>query len=201
MAAVNAIEETEWIRLARAGDDGAFARLVEAYQVPVYNLCYRMLGDHAQAEDAAQEAFLRAYRNLRRYDPTRRFATWLLSIASHYCIDQIRKRRLKTLSIDDVPPFLERADDLPGPEEALARREQQLAVQSLLAKLGPQDRAAMIMRYWFEFSYEEIGDALSLSVSAVKSRLHRARRVLVEQIPQVNGLQLNGVMQDEPSNI
>ena len=201
MAAVNAIEETGWIRLARTGDDGAFARLVEAYQVPVYNLCYRMLGDHAQAEDAAQEAFLRAYRNLRRYDPTRRFATWLLSIASHYCIDQIRKRRLKTLSIDDVPPFLERADDLPGPEEALARREQQLAVQSLLAKLGPQDRAAMIMRYWFEFSYEEIGDALSLSVSAVKSRLHRARRVLVEQIPQVNGLQLNGVMQDEPSNI
>ena len=84
--------ESEWLDGAIEGDDDAFAQLVELYQKPVYNLCYRMLGTPGDAEDAAQEAFLRAYKNLRRYDRNRSFATWLLSIASHYCIDQLRKR-------------------------------------------------------------------------------------------------------------
>ena len=100
------MSDTERNLLLRAqkGDAEAFSQIVEAYQRQVFNLCYRMLGDPYEAEDAAQEAFLRAFKAMKRYDPDRKFSTWLLTIASRYCIDQIRKRRLKTFSIEN---FLE----------------------------------------------------------------------------------------------
>src|SRR5258708_24687982 len=89
-----------WVIQAQHGSDEAFTRLVEAYQVHVYNLCYRMLGEPEAAEDAAQETFLRAYQHLHRYDQTRPFGTWLLSIAAHYCIDRLRRRRFSMVSMD-----------------------------------------------------------------------------------------------------
>ena len=95
--------ETRWLELALRGDEDAFCRLMELYQKPVFNLCYRMTGDPQEAEDAAQETFLRAYQNLKRYDPQRSFATWLLSIAAHYCIDQIRRRKALITPLDALP--------------------------------------------------------------------------------------------------
>jgi RNA polymerase sigma-70 factor (ECF subfamily) len=172
--------EAVWLDRALNGDGEAFSNLLEQYQVPVYNLCYRMLGDPDEAEDAAQESFLRAYKGLRRYDRQRPFSTWLLSIAAHYCIDLMRRRRYTVLSYDELPQ-LDPPDLNPGPETALILSESQQRVQSLLAALGPQDRAAVVMRYWYDLSYEEIGEALSMTVSAVKSRLHRARRELAGQ--------------------
>ena len=171
--------EPQWLNLAKKGDVNAFTNLVNAYQRPVYNLCYRMLGDMYEAEDAAQETFLRAYHNLKRYDDTRSFSTWLLSIAAHFCIDQIRKRRIRLISLDETP-YLEPPDTNPGPEASLGQQEEQKRIQELLETLKPQDRAAVVMFYWYEFSYEEIADALGLSLSAVKSRLHRARLSLAE---------------------
>ncbi len=167
--------ETGWIDRAVSGDPEAFSHLIETYQNPVYNLCYRMLGDPDEAEDAAQESFLRAYKGIRRYDRERSFSTWLLSIAAHYCIDLMRRRRYATLSYDELPQ-LDPPDLNPGPEMSLILSESQRRVQALLASLSPQDRAAIVMRYWNDLSYEEIGEALSMTVSAVKSRLHRARR-------------------------
>lgn len=164
---------------ARQGSDEAFELLVEKYQKPVYNLCYRMLGDPSEAEDAAQESFWRAYQSLKKYDPQRSFATWLLAISAHYCIDQIRKRRMVVLPMDVLRE--EDAPDLtPGPETHFSQAEEREAIQNILTNLNPKDRAAIIMRYWYELSYEEISEALSLSVSAVKSRLHRARIDLAE---------------------
>ena len=173
--------EREWIHLAMQGDDDAFACLVEAYQTPVYNLCYRMLGDGPEAEDAAQEAFLKAYRGLGSYDTRRSFTTWLLSIASHHCIDRLRKRRLLTLSLEELLPSQEKPDAKPGPEAMVANAEMQDSVRGMLQQLGHKDRAAIVLRYWYEMSYEEISETLSLSVSAVKSRLHRARREVAKQ--------------------
>ena len=174
--------ESEWLVRAIEGDDEAFARLVELYQKPVYNLCYRMLGTPGDAEDAAQETFLRAYKNMKRYDRKRSFATWVLSIASHYCIDQLRKRRFNAFSIDDEENnWLEPPDPEKGPDAVISEREKQEQVQMLLDKLSPKDRAAVVMRYWYEYSYEEIAQELSLTVSSVKSRLHRSRRELAGQ--------------------
>ena len=176
-------DETEWIRLARAGDQAAFGRLVGTYQTPVYNLAYRMLGNAVEAEDAAQEAFLRAYTHLRSYDPQRPFRSWLLSIASHYCIDQLRRRRITWLSFEDEIAAPERlTSKSPNPEAVVAQREQEQQMQQLLAALSPTDRAAITLRYWYDYSYEEIAESLNLTVSAVKSRLHRARRGLAKMI-------------------
>jgi RNA polymerase sigma-70 factor (ECF subfamily) len=173
--------ESEWIHRAKQGDDDAFAMLVEVYQVPVYNLCYRMLGNPMEAEDAAQEAFLRAYKGINRYDPERRFATWLLSIASHHCIDRLRRRKFPIRSLDELLPWQQKADDTPGPETALTQKENQEVVRKMLEQLGDHDRMVVILRYWYDLSYEEIAQSLSSSISAVKSRLHRARRQLADQ--------------------
>jgi RNA polymerase sigma-70 factor, ECF subfamily len=176
------VQENESIWLARAqkGDADAFSRLIETYQRPVFNLCYRMLNNAGDAEDAAQETFLRAYKAMKNYDQSRPFPTWLLSIAAHYCIDQMRKRRMAVVSMDDLP-YLEISDGAPGPETTVSRKEEQQRVRRLLETLNPTDRAAVMMYYWYDFSYDEIGEALSLSLSAVKSRLHRARLAMAQE--------------------
>ena len=173
-------EEKDCIRRARKGDQQAFTLLVEAYQTPVYNLCYRMLGTPQSAEDAAQESFWRAYKNLKRYDIKRSFATWLLSITAHYCIDQQRKKKLPTMDLDEIIEFAAQ-DPGPNPETSLADSEFSEEVQRQLSHLNENDRAVLILRYWHEYSENEICEALSISKSAVKSRLHRARKHMAEQ--------------------
>jgi RNA polymerase sigma-70 factor (ECF subfamily) len=173
------MDEAAWIQQVCEGDVGAFGRLVQIYQTPVYNLAYRMLGDRMEAEDAAQESFLRAFRNLDRYDPTRSFRTWVLSIAAHYCIDRLRRRR-PAVSLDEAPP----RSSACNPEAAVLQREVRERVQQLLTPLSPTDRAAVTLRYWYDCSYEEIARMLDLTASAVKSRLHRARRALAQTLEE-----------------
>ena len=178
--------EAESISKAKAGDQDAFTDIVEAYQNPVYNLCFRMLGTPQEAEDAAQESFWRAYKNLNRYDQSRPFATWLLSIAAHYCIDQQRRKRLPTMDLDEIIEFA--ADDpAPSPERSMVNMEFSDEVQRQLSELNENDRAVLILRYWYECSEIEICEALNITKSAVKSRLHRARKHMAEQWSQANG--------------
>jgi len=175
-------DELAWVLQAQQGNDEAFTKLVEEHQTHVYNLCYRMLGEPEAAEDAAQESFLRAYQNLHRYDQNRPFVTWLLSITAHYCIDRLRRRKLPVFSIDeenDDGTTFEIADAAsPDPEAEAVKREDRERLHVLLKGLDETDRAAVIMRYWYDFSEIEIAESLSLTVSAVKSRLHRSRRAL-----------------------
>jgi RNA polymerase sigma-70 factor, ECF subfamily len=182
--------EGESVASALSGSAAAFTRLVEMYQNPIYNLCYRMLGDPGEAEDAAQEAFLRAYSQLHRYDPARSFKTWLFSIASHHCIDRLRRRRVIWLGIEDEPLMTHPAllEPRPGPEQMAVRREEEAAVQALLAELAPRDRCAIVMRYWYDMSYEEIAHATGSTASAVKSRLHRARVSLGAALQAAEGV-------------
>lgn len=173
-----------WVQGALAGDELAFEEIVHAFQNAVYNLCYRMLGERTEAEDAAQEAFLRAYTHLRRYDPARPFKTWLLTIASNHCIDRIRKRRMQYLSLDDEPlaASLALSSDDPEPEDAALHHERSAEIQQLLDTLNADYRAAVILRYWYDYSYQEIAEMLNTTESAVKSRLFRARKALEDQM-------------------
>ena len=171
--------EADVIQQVIQGDESAFSALVEAYQRPVYNLCYRMLGNAEEAEDASQETFWRAYQAIDRYDQKRSFITWLLSIAAHYCIDQQRKRRMQFTDIEMLPEG-NLPDPEPGPEKLVGQLEEDTAMYQMLNTLQPQDRAAVILKYWYEFSEVEIANALKLTQSAVKSRLFRARRQLAE---------------------
>lgn len=175
-------DEKAWVIQAQQGSDEAFTQLVETYQKPVYNLCYRMLGEPEAAEDAAQETFLRAYQNLHRYDISRAFGTWILSIAAHYCIDLLRKKKFVMFSMDaeneDGAVFELPDPASPNPEAESVQHEQRDHLHLLLEKLDATDRAAVLMRYWYDFSEAEIARSLKLTVSAVKSRLHRSRRAL-----------------------
>jgi RNA polymerase sigma-70 factor (ECF subfamily) len=182
-------DERTCIAAVLRGDTTAFCHLVDTYQKDVYNLAYRMLGDSAEAEDAAQEAFVRAYTRLSTYQTERSFRTWLLSIAAHYCIDQLRggaARRLNWLSIEqEEAPFPEGkalTSPSPGPEDSLIRSEREQAIHHLLASLSPDYRLPIVLRYWYDFSYEEIAEATGSTVSAVKSRLFRARGQLAERL-------------------
>jgi len=175
-------EEQAWVLQAQQGSDEAFTKLVETYQTPVFNLCYRMLSEPDLAEDAAQETFLRAFQHLHRYDQKRPFATWLLSIAAHYCIDKLRRRKFSMFSMDQEDEegnTFEIADpDSPNPEAESIKGQTRTRIQSMLKDLDATDRAAIIMRYWYDYSEIEIAESLRLTVSAVKSRLHRARKEL-----------------------
>ena len=174
----------EWVQAALDGDQNAFAELVYAHQDAVYNLCYRMLGNSVEAEDAAQEAFLRAYVNLQRYDPSRSFKTWVMSIASNHCIDILRKRRMQFLSLDEPLPSADAmalSTHEEGPERLALRGELSDEVQALLDELQPDYRAAVVLRYWYDYSYAEIADALDTTESAIKSRLFRARQMLAQK--------------------
>jgi RNA polymerase sigma-70 factor (ECF subfamily) len=174
----------EWILAARdAGDQEAFAELVYSFQDAVFNLCYRMLGERTEAEDATQEAFIRAYNNLHRYDTKRSFKTWVLSIASNHCIDRLRKRRMHFLSLDEPLPSnmqLALSAEQVSPEQRAVRNERSEYIQELLDELAPDDRAGIVLKYWYDYSYAEIASVLDTTESAVKSRLFRARRALAE---------------------
>ncbi len=175
-------EEQVWLDQARKGDKVAFGKIVEAYQTPVYNLAYRMLSNSGEAEEAAQEAFIRAFTRLDSYNPAHKFSTWMLSITSNYCIDLIRKRRALLLSIDEplAPHPALMSDRDKGPEAQMEHSQREEMVQTLLADLQPEYRQAVVLRYWYEYSYEEIADMMDTTVSAIKSRLFRARKQLAE---------------------
>lgn len=170
-------QQTQWLVAAQRGERAAFSHLVERYQKPVYNLCFRMLGETEPAEDATQEVFLRAFTRLDSYDPTRQFSTWLFAIAAHYCLDQLRQRRVSLVAWDDLPL----ADQTNQPEQLLLQAEANRAVRSLLEALPPEHRTVVILKYWHHLSYEEIAHSLETSVSAVKSRLFRARKLIAGQ--------------------
>jgi len=155
-------QELIWLEQAQGGNRQAFARLVEAYQGPVYNLAYRMLGNAAEAEDATQETFVRMYTKLHTFQPDKKLSSWVLSIASHYCIDRLRRRRGEFLSLDEEPVANTLRSGQPDPQT-------------------PVYRVPLVLRYWHDLSYGEIAEVLGLSVQAVKSRLHRARLQMAER--------------------
>lgn len=178
-------EEAALARRAQAGDQAAFATLVQRYSGAVFNQAYRMLNDAHEAEDAVQEVFLRAYRRLDTYDPERRFVTWLLSIGSNFCIDRLRRRRGAWLTLDDVAFWLTSGE--PGPEASALRDERRAAVQRALQRLPDTYRGVTVLRYWHDLSYLEIAEALGLTEATVKTRLHRARKLMAEALEAEGG--------------
>jgi RNA polymerase sigma-70 factor, ECF subfamily len=179
-------DELQLIEQAVAGDERAFAELVTRYQTAVYNLAYRMLGDAGEAEDAAQEVFLRIYRRLATYDADHRFSTWVLSIASHYCIDLLRRKRPWLVPLENISNWMRARTR--GPEAAALAVEQQDIVRGLLAKLPEHYRLVLLLRYWHDLGYEEIAQVVDLPVSTIKARLHRARNALAALVNGDGGL-------------
>lgn len=180
-------QDSALVERARAGDTGAFEMLVRRYQGWVFTLAVRMLGDRAEAEDMAQEIFLKVYRGLKKFKGASRFSTWLYAIASHHCLNQIEARRRRPLlhgrpgrqadhSEIDTPTVVDRlADQAPRADALLERTDLARIVQAELANLAVEHRVILILRDIQGLSYEEIAQTLQLEPGTVRSRLHRAR--------------------------
>ena len=180
------------IEKASAGDGDAFETLVRRYQARVFTLAYRMLGDRAEAEDMAQEIFLKAFRALKRFEKRSTFATWLYSIATNHCLNQLESRRrrprLQELNRSarkegNPGPLLDQvADPTAGADQAVERAELQRLVQEQLLGLTHEHRSILVLRDIQGLAYEEIGEILRLEPGTVRSRLHRARMELKERL-------------------
>jgi RNA polymerase sigma-70 factor (ECF subfamily) len=192
-------DEKVWIKQALAGNQKAFTKLVEAYQTPIYNLAYRMLGDPAEAEDAAQETFLRAYTRLHTFKLDKKFSSWILSIASHYCIDCLRKRRTSQVPLEDLLAQQVFSDPHEGPERRTLNRREREMVHMLMETLPEHYRAVLVLRYWHELSYKEMAEVLDTTQSAIKSRLHRARRLLAKHITELEAPSVSDASQSSSS--
>ncbi|SDH75821.1 RNA polymerase, sigma subunit, SigW [Aneurinibacillus thermoaerophilus] len=182
------ITEQRIIQRAKNGDRDAFAELVDLYKDKIYHVSYRMLGNRQEAEDVAQETFLRVYANLDSYDPKYKFSTWIYRIASNLSIDVIRKRK-KNLSIDaeitgaDGVDWHDRlADTSKGPEEEVLTDELQEEVQGAIMGLSPKYRVVMLLRYIENLSLQEISEVVQLPVSTIKTRIHRGREALRKKL-------------------
>jgi len=175
----NTSEQTRWITLTRQGDKTAFNHIVEKYRQPIYNLCYQMLRNGHEAEDATQEVFLRAYTKLDTYDERKRFSTWLFAIASHYCLDRLKSPCVPLISWDVLGDFYTDRT-MAQPERTLLKTETRQEVRALLDTLQPDYRVAVVLKYWYTLSYWEIAQILDTTVSAIKSRLFYARKKMAQ---------------------
>jgi RNA polymerase sigma-70 factor (ECF subfamily) len=163
-----------------AGEPMAFMLLVEWYTGAIYALAHRMLGNPQDAEDACQETFLRAYLHLARFDRSRRFKTWLLAIASNYCVDRLRRRHDHQLPLDAVT--YPDDDATLEPEAQTLRAEERRLVRQALHQLPANYRQLSLLRYWHDLSYREMERVTGLSEAIIKSRLYRARQMLARAL-------------------
>jgi RNA polymerase sigma-70 factor (ECF subfamily) len=169
--------ELELIAKAQQGDRQAFGELVRCHRKGVVNVVYRMCGDVHMAEDAAQEAFIRAWRGLSRYRPRSPFRNWLYRIATNVALDALRRER-ETVDIDG----LLLAASEPGPEAAVEGEERGERVQRAVLALPPASRAVVVLREYEGLSYQEIAQTLDIPVGTVMSRLNYARNRLREAL-------------------
>ncbi len=165
----------------RQGDDEAYGDLVSRHQNPVFNVCYRLVGERREAEDMSQEAFIRAYERLDSFDVERPFGPWIRRVATNVCLNRIKKFKPGQFHLDDEfdEPIETRK---PGPEGQRIRAERETEIRCAILELPPHYRAVIELRHFQELTYAEIAMTLKIPMSDVKSHLYRARRELAERL-------------------
>lgn len=175
------VEAARFLDRLRAGDDRAFEELVRTYQHRVFGVALRMLGNAAEAEEIAQEAFLRAHRSLGGFRGEAKLSTWLYAIASRLCLNRLASgERHRVNAGEETLMRLPSADT--GAADALERGERDAALQQAIASLPEERRIVVVLRDVEGLSYDEIAQALDLEPGTVRSRLHRARLDLKDKL-------------------
>lgn len=181
--------EKELISKLKNGDRDAFNILIEAYQQKVINLAYTMLSSQEDAYDAAQETFIRIYKNIGEFKGASSLSTWIYRICTNICNDMLRKRsRVKGIisldSDEDENPINRLADDSPTPEQAAEQNERTVAVRRAIEQLSPEYREVLVLCDIEGLSYDEISSVINCPVGTIKSRLNRARANLKKILSQ-----------------
>ncbi len=177
-------EDASLVERCLRGDERAFEQLLKKYRNPVFSICLRMVRNHADAEDLAQDVFIRTFNVLDRYNPAYAFSSWLYRITSNLCIDFIRKNRNRPFSLDEplssndgeMPRQI--PTDLASPDRDMESREMMKMLDEAIAILPEHYRIIVILRHQEQLSYEEISDNLGIPLGTVKARIHRARNMI-----------------------
>ena len=172
-----------FVEKAKNGDGKAFAALMNHYRDSIYFMLLKMVNNASDAEDLTIEAFGKAFRNLDSFTPDYAFSTWLFKIATNNCIDFIRKKQTSPIPIDHLQDDLDNLtrniqSDLPDPEETLINDQKIAVLRGIVNQLKPRYRALIELRYYKEYSYEEISSELNLPIGTVKAQLYRAKTLL-----------------------
>ena len=174
--------DQEIVERCLAGERDVFSQLIERYGGRVYNVALRITNDPDAANDCAQEAFVRAYRALHRYDPAYPFGPWILKIATNASLSHLQRWHAHEIVMDELPERAEPEEQ--GPELSALRREEMSEVMAALGELPPAYRAALTLRHMQQLSYQECADALGLPLGTLKTHLHRARAALKSRLAQ-----------------
>ncbi|MBM7649513.1 RNA polymerase sigma-70 factor (ECF subfamily) [Bacillus ectoiniformans] len=172
------------IKQVLKGDQNAFGEIVELYKEKVYQICFRMLWNRHEAEDAAQETFIKAFINIHTYNPDKKFTTWLYRIATNLCIDKIRKAKpdyhldAEVAGTDGLNMYSQISSDDKLPEEEVESMELQETIQSAILKLPEKYRSVIVLKYIEELPLQDISEILDLPLGTVKTRVHRGREAL-----------------------
>jgi RNA polymerase sigma-70 factor (ECF subfamily) len=173
--------EIELVQRSRQGDTESFGELVKIYQSSVYNVCYRLVGERREAEDLAQEAFLRAYQRFRSFDPDRPFGPWIRRVAANLSINRLQVKQVNSVLLDEE---CSSAADLPesNPQKKLEQLESSQILAGAIRSLPPNYRIVIELNHFQEMSYTEMAEFLKIPLNDVKSRLFRARKILLERL-------------------
>lgn len=182
-------EDYELVLAAKDGDQKAYAELLGRYRDAIYFMILKMINNKSDAEDLTIEAFGKAFKNIQQYSSDYAFSTWLFKIASNNCIDYLRKNKISSYqtitpsdeisrSDNDSEPTITLSSDSLDPEESMIKNQKAILMRTVVEKLKPRYRKLIELRYFNEFSYEEIAQELELPIGTVKAQLFRARELL-----------------------
>lgn len=176
-------------RLAQQGDQDAFAELVKRYENQVFSLAYRLCGDYDEAADMAQEAFLRIYRMLDRYDPGKKFFSWMYRVAHNSCINTLNRRPANVIPVEQAEEYLtsDGKDTAAGPEQDYLQQEMRAQIDNAIASLPDNYRDVVYLRYIEDMSYQQIAEILNLPVSTIETRLFRGKKQLQKKLLELLG--------------
>ncbi len=187
-------QDYKLVQRAIKGDQQAYALLMDRYRDSIYFLLLKMVNNKDDADDLTIEAFGKAFKNLKQYTPNFAFSTWLFKIASNNCIDFIRRKKKRTLSIDrrqesedGMETTIHLKSDMLDPEEKFVKKQKIKMLHEIVKKLKPRYRELVELRYFQELSYEEIAQKLDIPLGTVKAQLFRAREFLQGILKNVEG--------------
>ncbi|MBM7615423.1 RNA polymerase sigma factor [Alkaliphilus hydrothermalis] len=173
------MSDWEIIQLIVQGNSELFRELVGRYKKAVYSLCYRMLKNHEEAEDLSQEAFIKTYNYLGKYDPSYKFSTWILKIATNTTIDYLRKKKVETLPLEEE---IATKQEGASAEAVYFHHHNKDLIQEAINQLPADYRTLIVLYHQYGLSYKEIADSVNLPMTKVKNRLHRGRSLLKEKL-------------------